>query len=68
MNDTDNTNPHDFDDDMLQAVNKLSGEMYDCFFNFLADYQFGLNPAEKLWVLDKVMADMKAVTLDPDNI
>lgn len=68
MNDDATTNPHDFNDDVMHDIHTASGEAYDAFFNLLATYQFGFSPDEKVWIIDHIAAEMKKVTLDPDNI
>ena len=66
--DTPDTNPHNFNEIVMASINKASGEAYDAFFDLLATYQFGFLPEEKVWIIDYIAAEMKAVTLDPDNI
>lgn len=43
-------NPYGFTQELLDLLAKTSGDMYDCFYDFLATFQFDFSLEEKTWL------------------
>lgn len=54
----DTDNPFDFFPETIDALNSTSSQMYDIWYNLLAEYQFSFSLEEKQWMLDKIMKDI----------
>lgn len=60
-------NPYGFTQELLDLLAKTSGDMYDCFYDFLATFQFDFSLEEKTWLLAIIARDIMAANAEAEQ-